>query len=116
MVQKIETRKEKEEIRHDGGCLCAPLCFDEQVMRELSQIVVLEVKDLQLRPLQPLSQPTHLVPACQQLPQAPAGQQPTTQTTQKAQCVSVCTVNLSVGAALFYPDEYTEQYTKHHLL
>ena len=67
--------------------LCAPLCFDEQVVWELRQMVVLEVQDLELRSLQSLSQLTHLVPACQQLPQAPTGQQPNTHTSKN---VTLC--------------------------
>lgn len=55
---------------------CAPLGFDEQVVRQLGQMVVLEVQDFQLRPLQPLSQLTNVIPARQQLPEAPAGEQP----------------------------------------
>lgn len=58
----------------------APLRFAEQVVWELGQVVVLEVQHFQLRPLQPLGQPAHIVPACQQLSEAAAGQQPATQT------------------------------------
>lgn len=67
----------------------APLRFAEQIVWELGQVVVLEVQHFQLRPLQLLGEPTHIVPACQQLSEAPAGQQPATQT-----AVSVWTSNL----------------------
>lgn len=58
----------------------APVRFDEQVVRELGQVVVLEVQDFQLGSLQPLGQAAQSVPARQQLPEAPAGQQPATKT------------------------------------
>lgn len=38
--------KEKERKDVDVVLLCAPLCLDEQVVWELSQMVVLEVQDL----------------------------------------------------------------------
>lgn len=75
---KIE-RRIHAESEHIGTLrVCAPLCFNEQVVWELRQMVVLEVQDLQLWSLQPLSQLTHLVPACQKFSQAPTGHQPTT--------------------------------------
>ncbi len=43
---KEQTGKEKDWKTMDVVLLCAPLCFDEQVVWELSQMVVLEVQDL----------------------------------------------------------------------
>lgn len=87
---KINKKNKWERERKRKWMLsCAPLCFDEKVVRELRQIVVLEVQDLELWPLQPLSQPAHFIPACQQFSQAPTGQQPTTQTVQWDQSLCV---------------------------
>lgn len=57
--------------------MCTPLGFHEYVVGKLRQMVVLQVQDLQLGALHPLSQTVHLVPACQQFPQSAAGHQPT---------------------------------------
>jgi len=50
--EEIRNKTRKEQIgtegEHSRALLSAPLCFDEQVVWELSQIVVLEVQDLQL--------------------------------------------------------------------
>lgn len=69
---------------------CAPLRFDEQVVWELGQVVVLEVQDLELRSLHPLSQPTHFVPAGQEFSEAPAGQKPETHQHHSEISLSFC--------------------------
>lgn len=71
--RKMKNKKTKRRRRRR-----APLCFDEEVVWELGQPVVLQVQNLQLRRLQPLWQLAHIVPARQQLSEAPAGQQPAT--------------------------------------